>query len=283
MIPLTIGSGFSICKTFPIDSENQNQSQIEMRRTALVVGNWKLHGSRAMVKQLAESLNASNVAASERMQVGVAPSAVHLSLARGVFRPEIMVGAQDCWREGSGAFTGETSADMLSDLGIEFCIIGHSERREKGEDDSIVGLKAAYAISQGLTVIGCIGEKLEQREGGETMDMLTRQMEGYLTGINDAEHWKDLVIAYEPIWAIGTGKTATPEQAEEVHGKLREWIRKNVGSEIAREIRILYGGSVNAKNCDDLIKKQNIDGFLVGGASLKPEFVEICRSLEKNM
>lgn len=245
-----------------------------LRRIPLVVGNWKLNGSKKMVAQLSEMLNSAALA--ESVQVGIAPSAVHLTMVRDALRKDVMVGAQDCWTQGSGACTGETSADMLLDLGLEFSIVGHSERREKGETSELVGAKAAYAASQGLTVIGCIGEKLEERESGNTMDVVVSQMKGYQDALTDEAQWGSMVLAYEPVWAIGTGKVATPEQAQEVHGELRAWLKKNISAKVAEETRILYGGSVTEENCDELIKKPDIDGFLVGGASLKPQFIKIC-------
>ncbi|GBG30241.1 Triosephosphate isomerase [Hondaea fermentalgiana] len=246
------------------------------RRIPLVCGNFKLNGSRSMLEGIAKTLNGASL--SSNVQVGVAPSAVHLDLMRQKLRSEVMVGAQDCWTKGSGAFTGETSADMLVDLGLEFSIVGHSERREKGETSAEIGEKAAYATSKGLMVIGCIGEKLEHRESGKTMSVITEQMQGYLAALKEEEMWSDMVLAYEPVWAIGTGKTASPEQAQEVHGELRDWLKTNISEKVAAETRILYGGSVTEKNCDELIKKEDIDGFLVGGASLKPEFVQICQA-----
>jgi triosephosphate isomerase len=249
------------------------------RRIPLVCGNWKLNGSRASVKQLVDMLNAAKL--SESVQVGVAPSQVHLSLVREALRADVMVGAQDCWHKGSGAHTGETSADMLLDLKLEFAIVGHSERRDNGESSELVGKKAAYAASKGLTVIGCIGEKLADREGGKTMDVIVAQMKGYTAALkSDAALWANMVLAYEPVWAIGTGKTASPEQAQEVHAELREWVRKNVGPTVGDETRILYGGSVTEDNCVALMAKKDIDGFLVGGASLKPGFLKICAAAQ---
>lgn len=169
---------------------------------------------------------------------------------------------------------------MLIDMGVKWVILGHSERRHViKESDEMTADKTKYAISKGLPVIYCIGEKLEEREAGNTLDVCARQMQA-LVGKLSKEDWGNLVIAYEPVWAIGTGKVATPEQAQEVHAAVRSWIEKNIGADTAAVIRIIYGGSVNAANCGDLAKMGDIDGFLVGGASLKPEFVEIIKSAE---
>lgn len=245
-----------------------------LRRIPLVCGNWKLNGSRKSVGELVKMLNSAKLV--DNVQVAVAPTSVHLSMVRENLNKEIMVGAQDCWTSGSGAHTGETSADMLVDLGMEFSIVGHSERRENGETSALVGAKAAYGAKTGLTVIGCIGEKLPDRESGNTMNVVIEQMMGYKDALAaDESLWGNMVLAYEPVWAIGTGVTASPDQAQEVHGELREWISKNISGKVAEETRILYGGSVTEDNCDELIKKPDIDGFLVGGASLKPQFLKI--------
>ncbi|CAO3637375.1 unnamed protein product [Cunninghamella blakesleeana] len=159
------------------------------------------------------------------------------------------------------------SPEQLKDLGIEWVILGHSERREYfKESDEFVGEKTAHALQAGVKVIACIGETLQERESGKTTEVVTRQLKGIADKIND---WTNVVVAYEPVWAIGTGKVATPEQAEEVHDNLRKWLAGNVSQQVADATRIIYGGSVNDKNAADLATKPNIDGFLVGGASLK--------------
>lgn len=169
---------------------------------------------------------------------------------------------------------------MLIDLGVKWVILGHSERRHIiKESDDLIAEKTKYAISKGLPVIYCIGEQLEEREAGNTLNVCARQMDALKSKLSK-EDWGNVVIAYEPVWAIGTGKVATPEQAQEVHASVRSWVEKNIGSDTAAMIRIIYGGSVNAGNCKELAKKEDIDGFLVGGASLKPEFVDIIKSAE---
>ena len=162
---------------------------------------------------------------------------------------------------------------MIKDCGCEWVILGHSERRNVfGEPDQLISEKVAHALKSGLKVIPCIGEKLEDREQNKTQEVVFNQMKAILPSITD---WKNVVIAYEPVWAIGTGKTATPEQAQEVHAQLRQWLKDNVSAEVAESCRIIYGGSVSPANCQELAKMGDIDGFLVGGASLKPDFVQI--------
>jgi triosephosphate isomerase len=205
------------------------------------------------------------------------------------------VAAQNCWVEpglvdpthhydsDTGAFTGEVSAEMLEDLRIPWVILGHSERRNLfNESNEFVGKKVAHARFHGLSVIVCVGETLEERESGKTMDVIFAQLKAVATEIDDKEHssWgSQVVIAYEPIWAIGTGKVATPEQVQDVHAKIRQWLADNVSEEVAKATRIQYGGSVNAGNCSELARLSDIDGFLVGGASLKgDDFVKICNT-----
>jgi len=185
----------------------------------------------------------------------------------------IGIAAQNCWKSEKGAFTGDISPAMIKDLGCEWVILGHSERRNVfGESDQLIGEKVSHALDSGLNLIPCIGEKLEEREANKTEEVVFRQMKHIANNIKD---WKRVVIAYEPVWAIGTGKTASPEQAQEVHAALRKWLTDNVSADVAKTTRILYGGSVTAKNCRELAAKPDIDGFLVGGASLKPEFIDI--------
>ncbi|KAJ1551351.1 triosephosphate isomerase [Cladochytrium tenue] len=164
---------------------------------------------------------------------------------------------------------------MLKDIGVSWTILGHSERRDIfGESDEFVGKKVAYAIAQGLSVIACVGEKLEHREAGLTSEVVFRQLKAIAAELKPAD-WAAVVVAYEPVWAIGTGKVATPAQAQEVHKDIRGWLTENVSAEVAEATRILYGGSVNAKNSTELQKELDIDGFLIGGASLTGDFATI--------
>lgn len=165
---------------------------------------------------------------------------------------------------------------MIADMGIPWTITGHSERRTIfKETDQQVADKTAYAISKGVSVIACIGELLEERDAGKTLEVNERQLAAIADKVTD---WAKVVIAYEPVWAIGTGKVATPQQAQEVHDMLRQWLAKNVGAEVAATTRIIYGGSVKPKNANELAAQPDIDGFLVGGASLKPDFVDVIDS-----
>jgi glyceraldehyde 3-phosphate dehydrogenase len=204
----------------------------------------------------------------------IAPPAVHISAFQSKLRKDISVSAQDTFPS-TGAHTGETPASILKDLGISYSIVGHSERRQKGESDDIVAGKAKAAADQGLTVIACLGETLAEREAGKTFDVVTRQLAAYCKALPAAILPTKVVFAYEPVWAIGTGKVASPAQAQEVHAKLRNWLHTNVSPAAAAGTRIIYGGSVTGSNCKDLAGQADIDGFLVGGASLKPEFIDI--------
>ena len=217
-------------------------------------------------------------------EVVVCPSQVYVQGVTEKLRKDVGVGAQDCWVQGNGAFTGETSADMLSDMGVGWVVIGHSERRGKGEADVEVAQKAKYALDKGLKVIACCGEPLESREAGTTNDWVFPQIKAY-ADVFSKEDWANVVIAYEPIWAIGTGLTATPEQAQDTHEAIRTYLGEIAGAEVAESTRILYGGSATAATAPGLSSKPDIDGFLVGGASLKPEFADIvnCNGAEKSL
>ena len=176
--------------------------------------------------------------------------------------------AQNVFDKPNGAFTGELSVSQLKDSSIDWVILGHSERRTVlAESDDTVASKTKYATENGVSVIWCCGESLEQREAGQTLSHIASQLAALKARVSD---WSRIVVAYEPIWAIGTGKVATTEQAQEVHANIRQWLAKEVSQQVADDTRILYGGSVSEKNCKELSKEQDIDGFLVGGASLKP-------------
>lgn len=217
-------------------------------------------------------------------EVVVCPSQLHVQSVKENLRSDVAVGAQDVWTKGNGAFTGETSADMLSDMGVQWTLVGHSERREKGESNEEVAAKAKYALDNGIKVLACCGEPLENREAGTTNDFVFPQIKAY-ADVFTADDWKNVVIAYEPIWAIGTGLTATPEQAQDTHADIRKYLGEIAGADVAAETRILYGGSANAATAPGLSAKEDIDGFLVGGASLKPEFADIvnCQGSENSL
>jgi triosephosphate isomerase len=245
-----------------------------MARKFFVGGNFKMNGTVATIKEIVNGLN--NATLDNTVEVVIAPPALYLTSVRDSLRPEIEVAAQNVFDKPCGAYTGEISVSQLKDAGINWTILGHSERRTLlGESDETVASKTKYATDNGLNVIWCCGESLEVREAGNTNDVVTAQLEA-LKKVNP--DWTKIVIAYEPIWAIGTGKVATTEQAQEVHLAIREFL-KTVSEQVAEETRILYGGSVNEKNSPELSKQPDIDGFLVGGASLKPAFHDIinCR------
>ncbi|XP_060915711.1 triosephosphate isomerase [Labrus mixtus] len=240
-------------------------------RRFFVGGNWKMNGSRESLGDLMKTLNSSGLDQNTEVVCG-APS-LYLDFARSSLDPRIGVAAQNCYKVAKGAFTGEISPAMIQDCGVDWVILGHSERRHVfGESDELIGQKVAHALESELSVVACIGETLEEREAGTTEEVVYSQTQVIADNVKD---WGKVVLAYEPVWAIGTGKTASPEQAQEVHEKLRAWLRANVADDVADSVRIIYGGSVTAANCRELASQDDVDGFLVGGASLKPEFVDI--------
>jgi triosephosphate isomerase len=207
-------------------------------------------------------------------EVVIAPPGLFLILTREHLRQGIEVASQNVFDKPNGAFTGEISVEQLKDSDIGWALTGHSERRViLGEEDDFVARKTKAALDGGLGAILCVGETLEQRDANKTIDVVTRQLQAVAERTKD---WTKIVIAYEPVWAIGTGKVATTEQAQEVHASIRQWLAKNLSKEAAENTRIIYGGSVNEKNCKELAKQSDIDGFLVGGASLKPACKWIC-------
>ncbi|XP_070561906.1 triosephosphate isomerase-like [Ptychodera flava] len=240
-------------------------------RKFFVGGNWKMNGDKASIDGILQCLNDGDLSANT--EVVVSPPAIYLGYVKQNAKNNISVAAQNCYKVPKGAFTGEISPAMLKDVGIEWVILGHSERRHVfGETDDLIAQKVAHALSVGIKVIACIGEKLEEREAGHTEEVVFRQTKAIADAITD---WTNVVVAYEPVWAIGTGKTATPQQAQDVHDSLRKWMSENISPAVATSTRIIYGGSVNAGNCRELAGQADVDGFLVGGASLKPEFVQI--------
>lgn len=238
-------------------------------RRALIAGNWKMHGSRVSVDALLGALCNGLGSGEPRTEVVVCPASVHLAQAVGLCAGSpIAVGAQDCSHMQSGAFTGEVSADMLIDQGCQWVILGHSERRQyHGESDQLVAAKLSAAIEAGLRPMVCVGETREQREAGDAETIVGRQLTGALA---DQSGLDDLVVAYEPVWAIGTGLTATPEQAQDMHAFIRRCLADIEGVDPAAT-RVLYGGSVKAGNAAELFAGADIDGALVGGAALVAE------------
>jgi len=242
-------------------------------RKPFVAGNWKMNTNSQTGIELVERIAAGSVdAASQSVTVAVCPPFVYLqSVTKALSSSNIAVGAQDIYFESEGAFTGEISASMLKDVGCSYCLCGHSERRHViGESDELINKKVAAAVSGGLLPILCVGELLEEREASQTDDIVTRHVKEGLAGLS-AEKLKAVTIAYEPVWAIGTGLTATPDQAQEVHIFIRKLLGQMYDEKLAEEIRILYGGSVKPNNAADLMNQKDIDGLLVGGASLKAD------------
>ena len=237
-------------------------------RRPLVAGNWKMNGNREMAETLVSAIG-SALPENDAVDVVVCPPYVYLDLCSAVAgETPIALGAQDLDIHEPGAFTGAIAADMLVDIGCDFVILGHSERRSLyGESDADVGAKASVATAKGLTPIICVGETQEERESNVTADVVCRQLDAVIDGAGIGIFPKALV-AYEPVWAIGTGLTATDEQAQEVHGLIRQRIAKASG-QTAEDTRILYGGSVKPDNAAGLFSQPDIDGGLIGGASLK--------------
>eukprot|EP00301_Raphidiophrys_heterophryoidea_P018959 c394_g1_i1.p1 GENE.c394_g1_i1~~c394_g1_i1.p1 ORF type:complete len:268 (-),score=81.76 c394_g1_i1:62-811(-) len=247
-----------------------------MSRTPIVGGNWKNNGSRATIKTLVETLNAADLPFN--VQVVVFPPSIYLDYTKSLIKDSILVGAQNSYIK-SGAFTGEIDPVMIKDSGYDWTILGHSERRHVvvHESEEELGQKLRAAINAGLNVVYCIGEKLDEREANKTRDVVFHQLETVKKTLSAAE-WEKVVVAYEPVWAIGTGKVATPEQAQEVHSWIRGWVSEHVSAEVAAALRIQYGGSVKGSNSAELSGQPDIDGFLVGGAALTADFVTIVKS-----
>ena len=249
-------------------------------RTPFVVGNWKLNKTISDALALVTELK-NQLGAVKGVAVGVAPPYTALSaVAKRLEGSTIVTCAQDCYWENSGAFTGAISAPLLADAGCTWAIVGHSERRQFfGDTNESVGRKARAALAGNLGVIVCVGELLAERDGGRTLDVVDGQLAGGLEGIDAAVAAQRLVIAYEPVWAIGTGRTATPAQAQEVHAHIRKRLVDRFGAATAGAIRIQYGGSVKASNAEALMSEADIDGALVGGASLEAaDFVAIVKA-----
>ncbi len=245
-------------------------------RKPIIAGNWKMNGSRSSIKELLEGIKAGMGDVKSAEVVVCAPAIYVADVSDQLSGSNVAWGGQNLSTEAKGAFTGEISADMLLDFKSEYVIVGHSERRTLyGETDELVAEKFEVARKAGLTPILCIGESLEERESGVTIDVCARQINAVIEK-SGVKALAEGVIAYEPIWAIGTGVTATPEQAQETHAAIRKMIAEKDAS-VAEQVRIQYGGSMNAGNAKELLAMEDIDGGLIGGASLKAEdFLAIC-------
>jgi triosephosphate isomerase len=248
------------------------------QRTPFIAGNWKLHKTVAESLELATAIK-NAVGVVRDVEVAVAPVFTSLhAVGKRLEGSAVALAAQDCFWEESGAWTGEVSPKLLADVGCRYCIVGHSERRQHfGELDAAVNLKAKALLKAGLLPIVCVGETLAEREAGETFGRVGAQLDGSLAGIA-GDQMAETVIAYEPVWAIGTGRVATTAQAQEVHAFIRGRLREHHGAAVAERVRIQYGGSVKPDNVAGLMAQPDIDGALVGGASLKADdFLRIVR------
>ncbi|MDD5063595.1 MAG: triose-phosphate isomerase [Phycisphaerae bacterium] len=250
-------------------------------RKPFIAGNWKMNTNSSSSVELAEAIvSGTSAAAKKGVHVAVCPPFVYLPSVIGVLRQSgVAVGAQDVYYEKDGAFTGEISTAMLKDIGCTYVLCGHSERRHViGETDELINKKVTAAILGGLLPIFCVGELLEERKASKTEEVVTRQIKKGLAGLS-AEKVSAITVAYEPVWAIGTGLTATPQQAQEVHSLIRKLLEQIYDAKVAAETRILYGGSVKPGNAAELMHQDDIDGLLVGGASLKADdFVAIIQT-----
>lgn len=251
------------------------------QRKAVIAGNWKMNKNRVETKELIGELIPAVKGASCDVVIGVPFTNLETALA-ATEGTNIMVAAQNCHWAKNGAYTGEISADMLAEMGVPYVIIGHSERRQYfGESDGTVALRVRAALEAGLTVILCVGELLEQREADITGEICAMQTKVALAGV-EKEELSRIIIAYEPVWAIGTGKTATADQAGEVCGFIRKVIAALYDETSAAAMTIQYGGSMNAQNADELLAQKDVDGGLIGGASLKaPDFAAIVKAASK--
>lgn len=248
-------------------------------RRFFVGGNWKQNGTTESIQLLLDGLNQGMAQVSEA-DVLIAPPTVYLQFVKDRAHHNLLVAAQNSSLHAKGAFTGQTSPAFLKDIGLSWVILGHSERRSYcKETPEIVAEKTFLAQTTGLSVVFCIGETLAEREANKTEEVLFSQLQPLVGKVD----WSKIVIAYEPVWAIGTGKVATPEQAQEAHAAIRTWLGKNCGGDVAASTRIIYGGSVTPQSSDTLASQKDVDGFLVGGASLVAEgFLTIIASAKQS-
>ncbi|MBI3866727.1 MAG: triose-phosphate isomerase [Planctomycetia bacterium] len=251
-------------------------------RRKFVAGNWKMNTLSRSAVELASALAKAVPARLPAVDVAVCPPFPYLSaVGAAITGSGVVLGAQNVWHEKPGAFTGEVAVEMLLDVGCRWVILGHSERRQVlKETDELISRKVLASLANGLPVILCVGETLDQRKAGQTESVLDGQMQGSLAGV-DVQGIGQVVVAYEPVWAIGTGMTASTEQAESAHLHLRRWLEIRYNPGVAAATRILYGGSVKAQNAQSLLEQPDVDGALVGGASLKvDDFLPIIRAAE---
>jgi len=245
-------------------------------RKPWVGGNWKCNGTTDEVHKLIEDFTANIKPLTAKVDVVLCPSPVYVAKVAETVPSSVACAQNINTSRKFGAYTGETTAELLKASGVTQTLVGHSERRAKfGDSDEVVAEKVAICQEVGLLSVVCVGEQLEEREANKTIEVVTRQMQAVIPKITD---WSKVVIAYEPVWAIGTGKVATPEQAQEAHAAIRSLLQTKVSEDVAKTTRIVYGGSVTDANSATLIGQKDVDGFLVGGASLKPAFAKIVQS-----
>lgn len=247
------------------------------QRKPFVGGNWKCNGSIQSMTELSHALAQSLSKHSEAVDIVVAPPALHIAKAVELFKDSgVHIATQNVSKTKNGAYTGELSAEMVKDFGLGWTLIGHSERRHKyGETDADIAEKIALAEANGLKVVFCIGELLEERKAGHTDEVCARQVKAVIPVV---KNWDNIVVAYEPVWAIGTGVVASPQEAQDAHAAVRHLLASSVSAEVASKTRIVYGGSVTPENSAELFAKEDVDGFLVGGASLKASFADIVKA-----
>ena len=248
----------------------------KLTRKIFIGGNWKCNNTLAQTQTLMTNTINNLKYNTENMEVLIAPTFLHIpEVTQTLKNNNVLVSSQNINNKGFGAYTGETSLNHLKDYNVNWTLLGHSERRAiYNESSELVAEKTKLALENNLNVVLCVGESLEERESNKTMDVVIGQLSA-CTNVVGKEMWNNVVIAYEPVWAIGTGKVASPEQAQDVHREIRKWLGNVLGSDSASAMRIIYGGSVKGSNCEELIKMEDIDGFLIGGASLKPDFGDI--------
>eukprot|EP00548_Thalassiothrix_antarctica_P001837 CAMPEP_0194144092 /NCGR_PEP_ID=MMETSP0152-20130528/13169_1 /TAXON_ID=1049557 /ORGANISM="Thalassiothrix antarctica, Strain L6-D1" /LENGTH=291 /DNA_ID=CAMNT_0038843783 /DNA_START=86 /DNA_END=961 /DNA_ORIENTATION=- len=284
---LAASPSLSLSHSLPSPSTNKSTKRFvsqQSDRTYLIGGNWKCNGTSEENAKLIKIFNEAGTIPSN-VEVVVCPSMPHLSAVKSELRDDIKIGAQNCGNNvKGGAYTGETAAFQIKDLGCEWVIIGHSERRSgfggEGESSELCAQKCKIAVDAGLKVMFAIGEQKEERENGTTMAVCASQLEPLAKELS-ADDWDKIAIAYEPVWAIGTGLTATPEMAQATHADIRKWISDNVDAAIANKTRIQYGGSMKGANAVGLLAQPDIDGGLIGGASLKADFFNVINGIPK--
>jgi len=251
---------------------------MEVIRKVFIGGNWICNGDSVFAKSHSTFLNEIQFD-SNYCEVAVCPVSIHINIVQSVLESRYIIASQNVSQSDNGAFTGEISAKQLKEVGVNWTLIGHSERRQFfGDTEEAISNKVRQCLDNGVNVIFCIGEKLNEREADQTFEIINSQLKTLVNSVND---WNRVVIAYEPVWAIGTGKTASPKQAQEVHAEIRRYLSVALNENVADSTRIIYGGSVTDQNANILISEKDIDGFLVGGASLKSAFKTIIESYKK--